>query len=312
MNEILNKWDLTKIQKEVSIIQKNNKFTVLDIETTGFDPKEGAEIIQFAATKVEENTITDRLAFFVKPEKPVPRKITELTGITNEDVKKGVQASTAMWLIKTFIEDTVVVCHNARFDWFTFIKPMFETNLITVDNEVVCTYRTFQRAIPGLGKGAYTNERMASLFGYFLTDAHRADADVEATAHSLMGLKRWFDQVDLEEIIREKKEKDSQERKKKAKAKETFEEVQEDTPVNIKEVNFWEKRFGRKHLKRQYIQIENVQGSGTVFYDLINKKWGNKDFPSKLNFNSVERDTLKHLGLSNIQELENYRNEKSA
>lgn len=293
MNELVKDWDLTKIKKEVKIIQQNEKFAVLDIETTGFDPEQGAKIIQVAGAMVKEGRIVNRFTCYVNPEVRIPKKITELTGITDKDVEKGVKLTTALWMVKAFIEDAVIVCHNASFDWYTFLKPMMNEHSIKVENDVICTYRTFHRATPGLGKGAYTNEKMALLFGYMLTDSHRADADVEATAHSLMGLKRWFDKVDMESLIQ---------------AKEDAELAKEDTTVEVESVNFWEKVFGpSKKMKRQYVRIKNEKGSGTVFYDLIERIWKNKDFPENLDFKSVERATLAFLGLNKVQELEGYR-----
>ena len=77
-----------------------------------------------------------------------------------------------------------------------------------------------------------------SLFGFKLEGAHRADADVEATAHSLMGLKSWFDGVDLKALIKKKEEEEL---------------AKEDTPVQVESVNFWEKVFGpSKQMKRHY------------------------------------------------------------
>ena len=37
-----------------------NKFVVIDLETTGNNPKKGDKIIQFAAVVVEDGIITDR------------------------------------------------------------------------------------------------------------------------------------------------------------------------------------------------------------------------------------------------------------
>lgn len=296
MNEILKKWDLTKVEKEFKLIKEHNKFAILDIETTGFNPEEGAEIIQIAGCIVVDGKIANRIAFFVKPERAIPEKITEITGITNDDVRNGFTLSAALCMVKAFIEDAVVVCHNAKFDWDTFLKPLMEKFSINVDNEVVCTFQTFYRSIPELGKGAYTNEKMASIFGFELANAHQADADVEATTHSLMGLKQWFDTVDFE-VYKEEKEKEE----------EAFSKI--DTPVEVESVNFWGKTFddSRKML-RHYVRVRNEDGRGTVFYDIIEKVWKNKDFPKRLNFKSVERDTLNFLGLKSVQDLEGYRN----
>lgn len=292
MNEQLKKWDLTQVEDEFNLIKGNNEFVVMDIETTGFSPEKGSEIIQIAAARVVNLEIVETMATFVKPLQEIPTLITDLTGITNEDVENAIDSVSALQLLSDFIGDGVVVCHNAQFDWLTFLKPLMEQASISADQKYVCTFRTFQKAIRGLGKGAYTNETMSSIFGYTLTGAHQADADVEATAHSLMGLKKWFEDVDMDEVKEEKEKREL---------------AKPDTPVEIKSVNFWEKEFSSSgKMKRQYIRLEGEGGKGTVFYDLIQKGWRNKDFPTELNFRSVERDVLGFLGLSSVQELAEY------
>lgn len=301
MNEVLKKWDLTKIPKEVKVIQENDEFVVLDIETVGFKPVIGGDkqmrgIIEIAAVKLKNGSIVDDFHSFVNPEQVIPKNITDLTGITNEDVQHAPKTTDVLQTFKAFIGASVLVAHNASFDIETWLKPLMEQAKIDFSNSYVCTFQTFYKSMPGLGKGAYTNERLASLFGFKLEDAHRADADVEATAHSLIGLKKWFDGVDMDALIKQKEEEELS---------------KSDTPVQVKSVNYWRKDFSdNKRFIRQYVRIKNDAGEGTVFYDLIQKSWGNKDFPSEfdLNFRSVERDTLAFLGLSDIKELEAYRN----
>lgn len=294
MNELLKDWNLSKIQREIKLVQEHDVFVVVDIETVGFTPVENRGIIEIAAVRVEKNHIIDRFHSFVNPEMKIPNNITKITGITDKDVKFAPKLTTVLWAFKIFLGEDVVVCHNAKFDWDTFLRPLMNRVLIKTENQVLCTLRTFQRAMPGLGKGSYTNEQMALLFGYSLAGAHRADADVEATAQSLMGLKRWFDQVNLEAIRKENQKK--------------ADGTKEETAVSVESVNFWEKTFGEtKQIKRQYVRVRNEAGVGTVFYDLISRVWKNKDFPKKLNFDSVEKATLAFLGLKDIHQLETYR-----
>ncbi|CAF0793664.1 unnamed protein product [Didymodactylos carnosus] len=66
-------------------ILENAEYVVFDLETTGLFPRY-AEIIEFGGVKVKNGRIVDRKQLFVKPKKPIPSMITELTKISNADV----------------------------------------------------------------------------------------------------------------------------------------------------------------------------------------------------------------------------------
>jgi DNA polymerase-3 subunit alpha (Gram-positive type) len=65
------------------------EYVIFDIETTGLC-NEYDEIIEFGAIKVKQNQIIDSIDFFIKPTKPVPLKITQLTNITNDQLKDAI------------------------------------------------------------------------------------------------------------------------------------------------------------------------------------------------------------------------------
>jgi len=52
----------------------------------------------------------------VKPSKPLPRFITNLTGITQEDLNGAQDSNYIKKTFKSFIEDAILVAHNASFD----------------------------------------------------------------------------------------------------------------------------------------------------------------------------------------------------
>lgn len=293
---MMKKWDFTEVIEQIEVLQSNDTFIVADIETTGFNPKKGAEITQIAAVKVVNGLIVERFNTYVKTKKSIPFKITELTGITDDMVKHAPKVNMALWALKGFAGNDVFVFHNASFDWVRFLNPMMAEAGIPTNNTVFCTYETFRKVAPGLGKGKYTNAAMSKLFGFDLVNAHSADADVEATAASLVGLKTAFDKIDVTAIKEEKEKQESTQ-----------------TPVNIKSINYWEKTVTdgegeKKQMKRQYVNVEGTEGKGTVFYDFVRKIWGNKNYPGKLRFKDVEQAIFEKLNIQTVDEFEGYRN----
>lgn len=60
--------------------------TIFDFETTGLSPKDDT-IIEIAAIRIRNSKQVGTFSLLIDPEREVPEFITNLTGITNEDVQ---------------------------------------------------------------------------------------------------------------------------------------------------------------------------------------------------------------------------------
>ena len=98
--------------KGKSLVLFPEDYTVVDIETTGFDPMFDA-IIEVAGIKYKGKNEVDRFQSLVKPDyNEIPDYITELTGITNEMVANAPTFSVAFkqftdWCLN--IKDDVMI-----------------------------------------------------------------------------------------------------------------------------------------------------------------------------------------------------------
>lgn len=93
-------------------------YTLLDLETTGYDPK-WDRIIEIGAIKVRNNVVTKELNSLVKYDKynDIPEEVEEMTGITEQMINdEGVKAETVIKDIRDFINDDIVVGFNVNFD----------------------------------------------------------------------------------------------------------------------------------------------------------------------------------------------------
>ena len=158
----------------------DGEFVVFDIETTGFSMKKD-RIIEIGAVKIKNGVITDRFSEFIDPERPIPKRITELTTITDDQVRG---AGNYQHWIPEFIkfiggDDIPVVGHNAMFD-VGFVKNYAGLLGIRFDPTVVDTLGLSHMLLKRLFRNKLDN--IAKELNVTLSTHHRAVADAEATA----------------------------------------------------------------------------------------------------------------------------------
>jgi DNA polymerase III epsilon subunit family exonuclease len=155
-------------------------FVVVDVEATGAKMPPN-RIIELGAYRIRRGHIVDNFETLVNPEISIPRFVVTLTGITNEMVKQApLFAEVApRWL--AFIEDAVLIAHNAPFDT-NFINH--EISRVYPGHRMInphlCTVTLSRRAVPGLRN--YRLETVADNFSIPIVDRHRAGSDALATA----------------------------------------------------------------------------------------------------------------------------------
>ena len=162
-------------------------YTIIDVETTGLS--DDSEIIEMAALRIRDNEIAESVELLVQPEKPVPKEITELTGITDEMLRtNGVSPEKAMRTFTEFIGEDILVGHNVNFDLKYIRKLTKKTGLPPIKNRIEDTMKLAR-------KKAFINEgySLASLCRYLGIDEkqqHRALEDCKLTYRIYDKLKK--------------------------------------------------------------------------------------------------------------------------
>lgn len=164
-----------------------NEYVVVDLETTGFDPYKGCEIIEIGVTEIRDDKIVKNYSRFVKPEGIIPPLITELTGISNEMVSNEEGIETVLPRFRKYLGDRVMIAHNAKFDLKFLNYYLRKYNLEPIDN-YLCTVEMLKKCKSYKGK----NKKLETACNYYniINDnAHRADSDTKATAQLFLIIK---------------------------------------------------------------------------------------------------------------------------
>ncbi|MFL5725726.1 MAG: polyribonucleotide nucleotidyltransferase [Chloroflexota bacterium] len=166
----------------VAAVDARHEFVVLDVETTGTDPKM-ADLLEIAAVKVKGGKITDRWSTLVKPARPIVGN--QMHGITDKDVAKAPSAADAATEARKFIGDSFVVGHNVGFD-LGFVEEALGDGTRFEQGRYLDTLVIAREGYPDLTN--YKLDTLSAFFGIELSQNHRALPDAEATANLLL----WF------------------------------------------------------------------------------------------------------------------------
>ena len=170
-------------------------FVAYDLETTGLSPKTDA-IIEIGAVKVSGGRVIESQEYvfreFVKPyKKKISDKVTQLTGITKEDVKDARE----MWdVFRDFLEfagDAVIVgFNNVIFDSRFLVRAGRYANIIMENPQFdVLKYAERFRDRLGLTDKKISLDVLSQKLDIKNPEAHRALPDAITTAKVFLKLK---------------------------------------------------------------------------------------------------------------------------
>ncbi|HET7830179.1 MAG TPA: polyribonucleotide nucleotidyltransferase [Candidatus Limnocylindrales bacterium] len=159
-----------------------DEFVVVDVETTGFDPKL-ADLVEVAAVRVKGGKITDRWSTLVNPGRPIVGN--QMHGIKDADVKGAPSPAEAARKTLEFVGDAPLVGHNVGFD-IGFLEEALGDGTRVQPGTYLDTLVIAREGYPDLGD--YKLGTLANYFGVDLQPNHRALPDAEATANLLI----WF------------------------------------------------------------------------------------------------------------------------
>jgi DNA polymerase-3 subunit epsilon len=170
-------------------------YAVVDLETTGGSPERGHRITEVAVVAIDDGLITEDFQTLVNPGRSIPKRISDLTGITPEMVEHAPFFEDIAEDLFTWLDGRVFVAHNVRFDWAFIQSQLGDALGLVPEGPRICTVQMARRLAPGLRR-----RNLDSLCQHFdipIHARHRAHGDALATARVLL---RMLDEAQLRGI----------------------------------------------------------------------------------------------------------------
>lgn len=267
--------------KLLDILKTQKYLVVYDLETTGLSPTDN-RIIEFSAVRyrITENAklIEDeKVTYYIRQPEPLPEKIIELTGYTDEFLSDKPFERDVIEDIISFLEDSAVAGYNN-----TNFDDKFMLNLYTRYGYEFKPYSSVDVYLLAKGFLDCKNYKLCNVASELgVADDitfHKAFDDIVATARVLNVLiPMCLDSA-------------SDSTKKTVKA-------------NVISVAFWE---GFRGFSRIYVNTD----IGTVFYNIRLGHWDTKDAPiEQIDMEQLEKDAWKAVGASSEKEFSRFKGE---
>ncbi|SDX16362.1 DNA polymerase-3 subunit epsilon [Marininema mesophilum] len=163
-------------------------FTVFDLETTGFHPQQGDEILSIGAIRVIKGRVEETPLFhtYVRFESAIPSEITTLTGITNMDTVNAPSLKEALadWL--RYIGTSTLVAYGANHDTAFIQVGLKKTWSSRLPHRVIDCLQIVRLLYPDWTD--YSLDAALHFHDIPIDGRHTADGDARMTAALLVKL----------------------------------------------------------------------------------------------------------------------------
>lgn len=175
-----------------------NRYTVIDLETTGNTPRT-ENIIEIGIVVIEGEDIVDDYSVLLKPKKPIPSFISYLTGIEEIDVQNAPYFSEKVKeVIAFFRNNSYFVAHNVPFDLGFLNYELMANGFPKLNNRIIDTVELARILLPQAT--SYKLNQLAKHLNIEHKNPHRALSDAYVTAKLFLKLKEKLKQLPHETL----------------------------------------------------------------------------------------------------------------
>jgi DNA polymerase-3 subunit epsilon len=186
-------YDFDLFDRGVQVAELENRlltdltYTVFDMETTGLNPSEGDEILSIGAIRIVNCRLLreERFEQLVDPLRTIPWESVQIHGIHPEMLIGQPIIDKVLPGFQQFVENTILVAHNAAFD-MRFLQMKEEQTAVKIVNPVLDTL--LLSAVVHPSHSNHDLEAIAQRLGVRILGRHTAVGDALATAELFLKL----------------------------------------------------------------------------------------------------------------------------
>ena len=169
----------------------------VDIETNGLNHLRG-RVIEVAAIRVERGEIVREFRQLIDPGTPLPQFITQLTGITAQDLEDAPIFMAIADELHEVLDGAIFVAHNVRFD-YSFLKQEFKRTGKSFSPRQLCTVRLSRALYPE--QRSHKLQNLIDRHGFTVSARHRAYDDAHVLWQFITHVQQHFSPEELEKAL---------------------------------------------------------------------------------------------------------------
>lgn len=163
-------------------------YVVIDLEMTGLNAKTD-KILEVAAIRVRDGRECACFSAIVNPQVVLSEKVTELTGIRQEQADSGKPLDETMQEFLGFLGEDILVGQNIIFD-YSFLKQWAVNHKLVLEKQAVDTLKLARKFLPAEEKKDL--DSLCAYFGILRVNAHRALDDARETMQIFEKMKTLY------------------------------------------------------------------------------------------------------------------------
>ncbi len=176
-------------------------FVSFDVETTGLSPAT-ERIIEYGAIKFKSDATIEEKSWLINPRRRITLGARKVHGITHDMVKRERIFRTVYPEIMSFIDGTVLLAHNARFDINFFTAEMQRNDKPLPNAMIIDTLPLFRKWFPDAP--AHNLTALADYLGVSGGEFHRGMSDAAYVVQIFqIGMKRPGAPETVEQLIKQ-------------------------------------------------------------------------------------------------------------
>lgn len=177
------------------LFESGEVFCAFDTETTGLSASRDS-VIEIGAVKFATGGIISQFDSLVKIPFPLPPQITKITGITDDMLFDAPCIEKVLDGFCEFSRGTILVAHNAMFDWNFVEQELARLSLPKMRNKIIDTLDAARWAYP-LNK-RHSLQYLAAGMKIQVEEAHRAYDDARVCMEVLLRILRDTDSIQFD------------------------------------------------------------------------------------------------------------------